>query len=316
MVTSAAGGHGALTISPEVQEAIRAKAPVVALESAVITHGLPYPRNLEVARQMESTLEDQGAVAATVAVIDGRIQVGLTETELQILAESKSSRKVGVRDLVYAAMKGATGGTTVAASMFAAGIARIQVFVTGGIGGVHRENPFDVSADLAGLAQTPMIVVCAGAKSILDLRATLEVLETKGVPVLGYGSDEFPAFYSRTSGLGVSARFDSPHEIAAYWAAHRALGLKSALLVANPIPEESAIERDEMEVWIARASSEAVDQGIHGQALTPFLLERLGELSDHRTILANVALLKNNARLGAQIAVAVANLERTTEVQA
>jgi pseudouridine-5'-phosphate glycosidase len=248
-----------------------------------------------------------------VAVIDGRIHVGLTDVQIQELPESGSSRKVGIRDLALAAVQRASGGTTVAATIFAANAAGIRVFATGGIGGVQREYAFDVSADLAALSHTPIIVVCAGAKAILDLRATLERLETLNVPVLGYGTDEFPAFYSRTSGLKAGGRLDSPREVAKYWAAHCALGMRSALLVANPMPEASAIPRSEIEVLIAHASREALEQGIHGQALTPFLLKRLGELSDRRTIEANVAPLVNNARLAAQIAVAVAHQEKRKE---
>jgi len=313
MGTSKAGGHGEVVISPEVQEALLSKEPVVALESALITHGLPFPRNVEVARQMVSSVSGEGATAATVAVIDGRIHVGLTDAQIQVLAESRSSRKVGVRDFALASVQRSSGGTTVAATIFAANRAGMRVFATGGIGGVHREYAFDVSADLAALAHTPIIVVCAGAKAILDLRATLEYLETLNVPVLGYGTDDFPAFYSRTSGLKAGGRLDSPQEVAKYWAAHCALGMRSAVLVANPIPEASAIPRSEMEGLITQASREALEQGIHGQALTPFLLKRLGELSDRRTIEANVALLVNNARLAAQIAVAVVHQEKSKE---
>lgn len=294
-----------MRISPRVQEALLANAPVVALESAVITHGLPFPRNMETALLLESTVAAEGATAATVGIIDGRIHVGLTEGQLQRLSSTEPKRKISVRDIALAVLDDATGGTTVAATLFAAGRAGIRVFATGGIGGVHRESKFDVSADLAALARTRMIVVCAGAKAILDLFATMEVLETMSVPVIGYGTDDLPAFYSPTSGIKLDVRLNSPLEIARYWTAHCALGMESAVLIANPIPDSAAIPTLEMEGLITKALREASAQAISGQQLTPFLLHQIGILSGGRAINANVALLQNNARLAARIATAL-----------
>lgn len=286
---------------------------MVSLESAVITHGLPSPQNLEVALGMEREVSKAGAIPATVAVIDGEIHVGLTEAELRRLAESKDSLKVGVRDLVDAYVRRASGGTTVAATMFAASRTGIRVFATGGIGGVHRDNGFDVSADLQALAQTRMIVVCAGAKSILDLAATVEVLESLSIPVVGYGTDEFPSFYARESGLRTSSRADSVAEVVLRWARHDALGLGSAILVTNPIPAASAVAADELAQWTRQASDESLAGDIHGKELTPFLLRRVGELSGGRSLQANVSLLLNNAKLAGEIAVGIARLDREKE---
>ncbi|HEY2980350.1 MAG TPA: pseudouridine-5'-phosphate glycosidase [Anaerolineales bacterium] len=294
----------ALVISTDVAKALKDSQPVVALESTVITHGLPQPRNLELAREMEAAVSADGATPATIAVLDGEIRVGLTDAELLRLARD-GGMKISRRDLAAAAVKKANGGTTVAATMFAARRAGIRVFATGGIGGVHRETPFDISADLQALADTPMIVVCAGAKAILDLPATLEYLETLSIPVVGYRTDEFPAFYTRSSGLDVSVRLDSPDEIAAFAKAHWELGMPGAVLVANPIPAADAIPGSEIEPIIAQASTEALEQKITGQALTPFLLQRVSELTGERSVRANVALLLNNARLAAQIARAI-----------
>ncbi|MCQ3936072.1 MAG: pseudouridine-5-phosphate glycosidase [Chloroflexi bacterium] len=291
-----------LQLAPEIAGALDLGAPVVALESTVITHGLPRPQNLELAREMEKQVRAGGAAPATIALLDGQIRIGLSDAELVRLAESDSTLKVSHRDFAAAIVKKADGGTTVAGTMFAAHLAGIQVFATGGIGGVHKENPFDISTDLRSLAEIPVIVVCAGAKAILDLPATLEYLETMGVPVVGYQTDEFPAFYSRQSGLGVSARLDSPKEIAEFAKAHWNLGMRSGILVANPIPEAESIPRSEMEPIIARASVEAMEKEIHGQALTPFLLSRIGELTGGKSLKANLALLLNNARLAAEIA--------------
>lgn len=292
-------------LSLEVSRALDMGAPVVALESTVITHGLPHPQNLELARDMEKQIREQDAVPATIALLDGTIRIGLSDAELVRLAQAESTLKVSHRDFAAAIVKKADGGTTVAGTMFAAHMAGIKVFATGGIGGVHKESAFDISTDLRSLAEIPTIVVCAGAKAILDLPATLEVLETFGVPVIGYGTDEFPAFYSRESGLNVSARLDSPKEIADFANAHWSLGMKSGVLVANPIPEAEAIPTAEMEPIIAKASAEAVAQGIHGQALTPFLLSRISELTKGKSLKANLALLLNNARLAAEIAKAM-----------
>lgn len=294
--------HPHFQLSSEVARALTMGAPIVALESTVITHGLPQPQNLELARDMEKQVRDTGAIPATIALMDGKIRLGLSDLELVRLSESESTLKVSHRDFAAAIVKKKHGGTTVAGTMLAAHMAGIKVFATGGIGGVHKESAFDISTDLKALAETPMIVVCAGAKAILDLPATLEYLETMGVPVVGYQTDEFPAFYSRASGLAVSARLDSPKEIAEFAKAHWSMGLKSAVLVTNPLPETDSIPKSEMEPIIARASIEALEKEIHGQALTPFLLSRISELTGGRSLNANLALLLNNARLAAAIA--------------
>jgi pseudouridylate synthase len=296
--------HPNFKLSLEITRAVDMGAPIVALESTVITHGLPRPHNLELARNMEKQIRDAGATPATIALLDGKIRIGLSDEELIRLAnaESDSTLKVSHRDFATAIVKKVNGGTTVAGTMFAANMAGIKVFATGGIGGVHKESAFDISTDLHSLAEIPTIVVCAGAKAILDLPATLEYLETMGVPVVGYGTDEFPAFYSRESGLGVSARLDSPKEIADFAQAHWNLGMRSGILVTNPIPETEAISKSEMEPMIAQASAEAIAQGIHGQKLTPFLLGRISELTKGKSLKANLALLLNNARLAAEIA--------------
>jgi len=278
--------------------------PLLALESTVITHGLPRPQNLQLARDMERVIRENGARPATIAVMEGKVIVGLTDAQLEQLANAENVRKISRRDFAAAILKKETGGTTVAGTMFAAHRAGIKVFATGGIGGVHEVETFDISADLQALAETPMIVVCAGAKAILDLPATLEYLETMSVPVIGYGTDEFPAFYSRQSGLPVSARLDTPQEVVAFAKAHWELGLTSAVLVCQPPPAETALPRQAVEGAIQQARQEARDKNIHGQALTPFLLQRLSELTGGATLRANLDLLLNNARLGAQIACA------------
>ncbi len=293
--------HPNFEIAQEVTRALNFGTALVALESTVITHGLPQPQNLELARDMEKQVRDHGAVPATVALLDGKIRIGLTDAELVRLSESSATLKVSHRDFATAIVKKMDGGTTVAGTMYAANLAGIQVFATGGIGGVHKESSFDISTDLRALANTPMIVVCAGAKAILDLPGTLEYLETMGVPVVGYQTDEFPAFYSRESGLGVSARLDSPKEIADFARAHWNLGMRSAILVTNPIPESDAISRSEMDPIIARASEEAIKHGIQGQKLTPFLLSRISELTNGKSLKSNLALLLNNAGLAADI---------------
>jgi pseudouridine-5'-phosphate glycosidase len=294
--------HPHIQPSLEISRALKLGAPLVALESTVITHGLPHPQNLELARDMEKQVRDAGAIPATIALLDGKVRLGLSDEELVRLSESESTPKVSHRDFANAILKKTDGGTTVAGTMLIAHMAGIKVFATGGIGGVHKESPFDISTDLRALAETPMIVVCAGAKAILDLPATLEYLETMGVPVVGYQTDEFPAFYSRESGLNVSARLDSPEEIAEFAKIHWGMGLKSAVLVANPLPETDSIPKSEMEPHIAKASSEAAGKGIHGQALTPFLLSRIAELTGGKSVRANLALLLNNARLAGGIA--------------
>lgn len=294
--------HPNFQLSPEIQRALNMGAPIVALESTVITHGLPRPQNLQLARDMENQVREQGAIPATVALLDGKIRIGLADEELVRLSENDAALKVSHRDFATAIVKKADGGTTVAGTMFAANMAGIKVFATGGIGGVHKESPSDISTDLRALAGIPTIVVCAGAKAILDLPVTLEYLETMGVPVVGYQTDEFPAFYSRESGLKVSVRLDSPKEIAEFAKAHWDLGMRSGILVTNPIPEAEAIPKSKMEPIIAKASVEAMEQEIHGQALTPFLLGRIGELTKGKSMKANLALLLNNARLAAQVA--------------
>jgi pseudouridylate synthase len=296
--------------SPEVNRAIKTNSPIVALESTVITHGLPYPQNLKLARDMEAEVRKGGATPATIALVDGKIHIGLMDEELAHLATSKSNLKVSRRDIAGAVIKKANGGTTVAATMFAAAQSGIRVFATGGIGGIHRGSPFDISADLHELAETPMIVVCAGAKAILDLPATLEYLETMGVPVVGYKTDEFPAFYSRESGLKVSLQLDSPQAIVEFWETQLSVGLLNAVLVANPIPKTDSIPRIEMEPVIERASKEAQDKKIHGQELTPYLLQRISEFTNKKSMRANLSLLLNNARLAAQIAIAMTATEK------
>ena len=297
--------NSTISQSAEIARALQINIPIVALESTVITHGLPYPQNIQLARDMEAAIRSEGATPATVAMINGKIRVGLSDEELARLAETKSPLKVSHRDFATAIVKKASGGTTVAGTMLAAHQARIKVFATGGIGGVHRENSFDISTDLRALAEIPMIVVCAGAKAILDLPATLEYLETMGVPVVGYQTDKFPEFYSRDGNLDVSVRLDSPQEIAEFAQAHWSLGLRSAVLVTNPIPVTDAIPKSEMEPIIHQASKEATEQKIHGQALTPYLLQRISELTNEKSLQANLALLLNNARLAAQIAKAM-----------
>ena len=294
----------------DVQLATNGNLPIVALESTVLTHGLPRPQNLQLARDMERAVREEGATPATIAFLDGRLHIGLNDAELERLANEDGAYKVGPRDFATVATQGANGGTTVAGTMLACKHASIKVFATGGIGGIHRESQFDTSADLQALANIPMIVVCAGAKAILDLPATLEYLETMSVPVVGYGTDEFPAFYSRASGLDVSVKLDSPKDIVDFAKAHWGAGLLSAVLVANPVPIMDAISKSEMEPIIEKASKEAKQKGIHGQKLTPFLLQRISELTHAKSMRANLSLLLNNARLAAQIAHALHLSER------
>jgi pseudouridylate synthase len=296
--------------SPEIKRAMNISLPIVALESTVLTHGLPRPQNLQLARDMERAVREQGATPATIAFLDGHLHVGLNDAELERLANEDDAYKVGPRDFATVITQGANGGTTVAGTMLACKHTNIKVFATGGIGGIHRESQFDTSADLQALANIPMIVVCAGAKAILDLPATLEYLETMSVPVVGYGTDEFPAFYSRESGLDVSVRLDSPQDIVNFAKAHWGAGLQSAVLVANPVPITDAISKSEMEPMIEKASKEAKQKGIHGQKLTPFLLQRISELTHAKSMRANLSLLLNNARLAAQIAHALHMSER------
>lgn len=293
-------------ILPEVEAALCAGKPVVALESAVITHGLPRPQNLETARHLERVVREHGAVPATVAVLEGKPCVGLDDAELARLAESPRPRKVSLRDLAACAVQGEDGGTTVAATMHLAHEAGIRVFATGGIGGVHRGQAFDVSADLPTLARIPMVVVCSGAKSILDLPLTLEWLETHGVPVVGYQTDRFPAFYCRDSGLPVDMRVDTPQALADFVRAHWDAGLRTAVLVGVPVPEEQALPDALVEEAIAHALAEAEREGVRGKAITPYLLERVARITEGRSLQANLALLARNAEVGARIAVCLA----------
>ena len=295
-----------LYVHPEVAAALGSGRPVVALESTVITHGLPEPVNLELARRLESEVRGAGAVPATVAVIDGRICLGVTTDELERLALSRSLMKISRRDLGTAVAQRGTGGTTVAATMIAAHAGGVQVFATGGIGGVHRGSSGDISADLPELARTPVVVVCAGAKAILDLPRTLEWLETAGVPVLGWGTDEFPAFFTRSSGLPVSAKVKNAAETAALIRTHWGMGLHSGVLVCVPCPEEVSVPAEKVELVLRTALQQAESAGVRGKQVTPYLLSRLADLSGGGTLRANLALLRNNARVAAEIARAFA----------
>jgi pseudouridine-5'-phosphate glycosidase len=288
-------------VTVDVQKALAAGAPVVALESTVITHGLPRPQNIQLAQAMEAIVRGEGAVPATIAVLAGRICVGLDAGQLEELAADESARKLSSRDLAPAVSAAASGGMTVAATLRIAAMAGIRVFATGGIGGVHRGSDWDVSADLPELARWPLLLVCAGAKAILDLPATLEQFETLSVPVVGYGTDEYPAFYSIQSGLRTSARVDSAAQAAELARAHWALG-GGGILVAAPAPAESAVPVEQVETWIEQALKEAQQQGIQGQQVSPFLLARVSQLSGGVSLEANLALLKNNARIAAGIA--------------
>ena len=291
-----------LVKSNEVKRAMNIPLSVVALESTVLTHGLPRPQNLQLARDMERAVREEGATPATIGFLDGYLHVGLNDAELERLATEPEPFKVGPRDFAVFSIYEANGGTTVAGTMLACKHAHIKVFATGGIGGVHRESSFDISADLQSLATIPMIVVCAGAKAILDLPATVEYLETMSVPVVGFGTDEFPAFYSRESGLEVTINLDNPQDIVEFARAHWSTGLQSAVLVANPVPVMDAIPASEMEPIIEKASKEAKEKKIHGKKLTPFLLEKINELTRGRSMAANLSLLLNNARVAARIA--------------
>ena len=298
-----------LRISPPVAAALKAGAPVVALESTIITQGMPWPRNLEMAQSVEAVVRANGALPATIAVLSGRMVVGLSGEELARLAAAKSAGKASRRDLAAVIAKGLDAGTTVAATMFIAAQVGIEVFATGGIGGVHRggESTFDISADLKELATSPVAVVCAGAKSILDIPKTLEFLETQGVPVYAFGTDEFPAFYARKSGCRADHRFDSAAELARAIRAQRAIG-PGGVLIANPIPETDALDGAEMDARIAQACEEALAQGIGQKELTPFLLAHINALTGGRSLAANIALVRNNAALAARVAVELARL--------
>ncbi|OKH88288.1 pseudouridine-5'-phosphate glycosidase [Thalassospira sp. TSL5-1] len=295
-----------IDLSPEVAEAFASGAPVVALESTIISHGMPYPQNLETAQAVEQDIRDNGAVPATIAVIGGRCKVGLSPEELEYFAKGSNILKLSRRDIPYAIAKKCDGATTVSATMILAEKAGISIFATGGIGGVHRDLAanYDVSADLTELGQTSVAVVCAGAKAILDIPMTLEHLETLGVPVIAYGTDDFPAFYTVKSGQKAPLRLDSPEQIAAFLTAKWDFGLEGGVIIGNPPPAETALAREAIEHFIESALIEAKEQNIHGREVTPFLLKRVTELTEGKSLKANIALVRNNARLAAKIAVA------------
>jgi len=300
-----------LHFSAEVDAARANGTPIVALESTIITHGMPYPQNEEVARQVEDDIRTAGATPATIAVIDGKLHIGLDADQLSTLAQATDVAKLSRADMAVCIATGKTGATTVAATMIAAHLAGIAVFATGGIGGVHKgaEDSFDVSADLLELAQTPVSVVAAGAKAILDVAKTLEVLETQGVPVITVGQDSFPAFWSATSPLKSPLRLDDPVQIASAHRTRAAMGLPGGQLIANPIPKDAELPATELAPIIAQAQSDAAKHGITGKAVTPYLLQRIFELTQGRSLTANIALVRNNARLAAQIALALATMD-------
>lgn len=301
--------------SPEIRNAFEENLPIVALESTVITHGLPYPQNVETALAMEGAVRSGGGVPATIAVIAGALKVGLSLDEIEYLgrqAGHNTVRKCSRRDLPVAVARREDGATTVAGTMLVAHMAGIELFATGGIGGVHRGHPFDISADLRELGKTPVTVVSSGAKSILDLPATREVLETEGVTIVGYGTDELPAFFARTCGLPVDIRLDTPHDVAGLIIARRHLGLSSGTLVTVPVPEEASMDEEEAEAAATQAALEADELGIHGPQATPWLLRRVVELTDGRSMKANTGLLQNNGRVAAEIASALIQLRLAT----
>ena len=297
-----------LSISPEVQEALKAGKPVVALESTIISHGMPYPQNVETALKVEQTIRENGAVPATIAIIGGQLKAGCTPEEIEYLGKKgQAVIKASRRDLPVLIARKADGATTVTTTMIIASMAGIRVFATGGIGGVHRgaQQTFDISADLEELAQTPVMVVCAGAKSILDLGLTLEYLETKGVPVIGYGTEELPAFYTRHSGFKVDYRIDTPEELAAAFKAKMDCGLKGGMLVTNPIPEAFSMPKEVIDKAIDQALREMDEAGIHGKQCTPFLLAKVKDLTGGESLASNIQLVLNNARLAAKTAKAL-----------
>lgn len=296
-----------LSYSQEVLEAKEKGLPIVALESTIISHGMPYPQNVQTAREVEAIIRENGAVPATIALIDGKIKIGLSDEELEMFGNAQGVAKASRRDLGYLLATKKLGATTVAATMICAELAGIELFVTGGIGGVHRgaETTMDISADLEELAMTNVAVVCAGAKSILDIGLTLEYLETKGVPVIGYGTDMLPAFYTRESEFNVNFRADAPEEVANMMRAKWDLGLRGGAVIANPIPQEDAMEASFINDIIEKALAEAEEKGIAGKEVTPFMLGKVKELTAGKSLEANIALVKNNARIGAAIAVAL-----------
>ena len=293
-----------LSIHPEVQAALNAGTPVVALESTIIAHGMPYPDNVKTAKQVEAVIREHGAIPATIAIINGVCKVGLSEDELELIANAKDVAKVSRRDIGLILSQKRLGATTVASTMYIAALAGIQVFVTGGIGGVHRgaQTSMDISADLEELAQTKVAVVCAGAKSILDLPLTLEVLETKGVPVVGYQTDVLPAFYTRESDIPIPIRLDHAKDIAALMNAHWQMGIPSGVLIANPIPEAFSMPKATIDAAINQALTDATNKGIYGKDVSPFLLAAIKQITGGLSLTANIELVLNNARLGAQIA--------------
>lgn len=303
-----------LRLSPQVASALKAGEAVVALESTIISHGMPYPENVETALQVEQTIRDAGAIPATIAIMDGKMQAGLTPDQLELLGKTGLAvTKASRRDIPLLIQQGRIGATTVAATMIVAAAAGIPVFATGGIGGVHRggAQDFDISADLQELAKTSVAVVCAGAKSILDLPLTLEYLETFGVPVLGYQTDEFPAFYTRKSGLPVDARMDSAKAIAEMLHIKWELGLNGGAIVANPVPEAFSMDADYLNTIIDKALSLAAKEGVKGKAVTPYLLAKIKELTEGKSLVSNIELVMNNARLAASIAVALRDIKAT-----
>lgn len=305
--------HEYLKISPAVKKALDEGRPVLALESTIISHGMPYPQNLETARLCEAEARKHGVEPATVAIIHGKLCAGLTDEELEYLAKAGPKvAKASRRDLPILAARGADGATTVAATMIVAAMAGIRVFATGGIGGVHRgaQETFDISADLEELADTSVMVICAGAKSILDLGLTLEYLETHGVTVIGYGTSELPAFYTRKSGFGVDYELDTPEQLAKAFHVKRELGLRGGLLVTNPIPEEYSMDKEVIDKAIAEAVEDAKKDGIHGKATTPYLLAKIKDLTGGDSLDSNIQLVFNNARLGAAAAVELSKLEK------
>jgi pseudouridine-5'-phosphate glycosidase len=301
-----------LEIHPEVKDALQTNRPVVALESTIISHGMPYPKNVETALAVEQVVKDNGAVPATIAILNGKCYIGLAKEQVEYFGKASGVWKVSLRDMPYVISKNLYGTTTVAATMRIAAMAGIKIFVTGGIGGVHRgaESSMDISADLTEMAHTSVAVVSAGVKSILDIGLTLEYLETKGVPVVTYGQDEFPSFYSRNSGFNSPLRLDTAKEIAALLDAKWKFGLNGSVLIANPVPEDRAIDHNEIEKHIGKALQAAKDQKISGKELTPFLLQYIAEHSKGESLEANIALIINNAKLGAAIAIAYAEIDK------
>jgi len=307
-LTIPAAAQSLMAFSPEVADARAAGRPLVALESTIISHGMPYPQNVQTAREVEAIVREQGAVPATIAVLDGRIRIGLDAEQLELLGRSPDAMKLSRRDLPFAISTGRIGATTVAATMICAHLAGIEVFVTGGIGGVHRgaQTSFDISADLQELARTPVAVVCAGAKSILDLALTLEYLETQGVPVLSVGQDNFAAFYTRDSGLKADFRLDAAQQQARFLRTKWSLGLHGGAVVSNPVPVEHEMPAARIQGFIDQALAEAAAAGISGKAVTPYLLARIKDLSGGESLATNIALVKHNAKVGTALAVALA----------